>query len=158
MTFTLVEEGPLTKILAKGVGSHAAWPQGGTNAITGLLALLDQLPLAQGGAKDAIHALTQLLPHGDYLGKALGIAQSRRDLGGADPLLYPAGDTPTGLEGRFDSRVPLCAAKENCSDVAEAAFARTASPCPVRCMPLTTRPPNRPLSRPCSSAMRATPA
>lgn len=124
VTFTLVEEGPLTKILTKGVGSHAAWPQGGTNAITGLLALLDQLPLAQGGAKDAIHALTQLLPHGDYLGKALGIAQSdaiSEELTLSFTLLEI---TPTGLEGRFDSRVPLCAAKENCSDVAEAAFAR----------------------------------
>ena len=30
--------------------------------------------------------------------------------------------TDTGLEGRFDSRVPLCATEENCLEVARAAF------------------------------------
>ena len=60
----------------------------------------------------------------ELVGKALGIAQSdaiSEELTLSFTLLEI---TPTGLEGRFDSRVPLCAAKENCSDVAEAAFAR----------------------------------
>lgn len=114
----------LTVIEAKGAASHAAFPQGGNNAITGLLTLLDHLPLAPGGAKDAIHALTVLFPHGDSAGKALGIAQQdeiSHDLTVAFSLLEI---TETGLKGQFDSRVPICANRENCADVAQAAFAK----------------------------------
>lgn len=122
--FHLSQENGLTVITAKGTASHAAWPGGGNNAITGLLALLDCLPLADGGAKEAVHALTLLLPHGDSAGKALGIAQSdeiSEDLTVAFSLLEI---TETGLEGRFDARVPICATQENCADAAQAAFAK----------------------------------
>lgn len=124
VSFDLSEENGLTVIKARGEASHAAFPSSGNNAITGLLALLDRLPLAEGGAKEAIRALNVLLPHGDSSGKALGIAQEDQvshDLTLAFSLLEITG---TGLEGRFDSRVPICATKENCADVAEAAFAR----------------------------------
>lgn len=123
VNFSLNSENGLTVIEAKGTASHAAFPQGGNNAITGLLALLDRLPL-NGGAKDAIHALTKLFPHGDSAGKALGIAQGdelSHDLTVAFSLLEM---DETGLRGQFDSRVPICATKANCADVAEAAFAK----------------------------------
>ena len=124
VTFTLVEEGPLTKILAKGVGSHAAWPQGGTNAITGLLHLLCSLPLAKVGSTAALRALSALFPHGDCAGKALGIAQSD-ELSGALTLAFSLLTVNgTGLEGQFDSRVPICANDENCRAAAEASFSK----------------------------------
>lgn len=117
----LVEDG-LTVIRAKGSGSHAAWPNGGNNALTGLLTLLVQLPLADGPCKEALEQLNTLLPHGDYLGKALGIAQ-REDVAGDLTVAFTLLEvTDTGLEGRFDSRVPLCATRENCLEVARAAF------------------------------------
>ncbi len=121
VSFTLTEQNGLTHIAAKGVGSHAAWPQGGVNAITGLLTLLNRLPL-NGGASKAIQDLLALLPHGDYSGKALGIAQAdeiSQNLTLAFTLLEI---NPTGLKGRFDARVPICATKANCSHVAQAAF------------------------------------
>lgn len=121
VTFTVTDRDGMTHIAAKGVGSHAAWPQGGVNAITGLLTLLGRLPLT-GGAAEAIADLNALLPHGDYSGKALGIAQAdevSEDLTLAFSLLEI---TATGLEGRFDGRVPICANKENCADIAQAAF------------------------------------
>lgn len=124
VNFSLNSENGLTVITAKGTASHAAFPQGGNNAITGLLTLLGRLPLAPGGAKDAIHALTELFPHGDSAGKALGIAQGdelSHDLTVAFSLLEM---DETGLRGQFDSRVPICATKANCSDVARAAFAK----------------------------------
>ena len=120
--FHTSEKDGLTVIRAKGTASHAAFPSGGNNAITGLLTLLDHLPLAKGGAKEAIHALNKLFPHGDSAGKALGIAQSdeiSHELTAAFSLLEI---TPTGLEGRVDCRVPICATKANCADVAQAAF------------------------------------
>ena len=52
--------------------SHAAYPEGGVNAITGLLTLLGRLNL-KGGAAAAIADLNVLFPHGDYLG-TMGIS------------------------------------------------------------------------------------
>ncbi len=120
--FTFAHEDGLTVIRAKGEASHAAWPEGGNNAITGLVALLCALPLAEGGCKEALDGLNALLPHGDYTGRALGIAQEEPVAG---PLtvafsLLEVGEA--GLEGRFDSRVPLCASEDNCLNVAKAAF------------------------------------
>ena len=77
--FTLSLEEGLTVIRAKGTGSHAAWPEGGNNAVTGLISLLCSLPLAEGPCKDYLNVLNTLMPHGDYYGKALGIAQGAID-------------------------------------------------------------------------------
>ena len=120
--FTFAHENGLTVIRAKGEGSHAAWPEGGNNAVTGLVALLCALPLADGPCKDALKDLNALLPHGDYLGRALGIAQEEPVAGPLTVAFTLLEVTDTGLEGRFDSRVPLCATEENCLQVAKAAF------------------------------------
>ena len=120
--FTFSHEDGLTVIRAKGEGYHAAWPQAGNNAITGLIALLCALPLADGPCKDALGDLNTLLPHGDYLGRALGIAQEEPVAGPLTLAFTLLEVTDTGLEGRFDSRVPLCATQENCLKVAQAAF------------------------------------
>ena len=121
VSLTVEELDGMTHIIAKGEGSHAAMPEAGVNAITGLLTLLGELPLVGGGA-EAVKALNELFPHGDCHGNALGIAQRdeiSEHLTVAFSLLEM---TATGMEGRFDSRVPVCATKENCSDVVEAAF------------------------------------
>jgi succinyl-diaminopimelate desuccinylase len=120
--FSYALEDGLTIIHAKGTGSHAAWPEGGNNAITGLLALLCALPLADGPCKEALNQLNELMPHGDYLGRALGIAQSEPIAGPLTLSFTLLEVTDTGLEGRFDSRVPLCATEENCLNVARKAF------------------------------------
>jgi succinyl-diaminopimelate desuccinylase len=121
VTFILTLQNGLTHIAAKGIPSHAAFPSGGVNAITGLLTLLGQLPLT-GGAAQAIAHLNALFPHGDYLGKALGIAQ-QDEISDELTLAFSLLEfTPTGMTGRFDSRVPICATRQNCSDVVEAAF------------------------------------
>ena len=86
------------------------------------MALLCALPLADGPYKDALKDLNALLPHGDYLGRALGIAQEEPVAGPLTVAFTLLEVTDTGLEGRFDSRVPLCATEENCLQVAKAAF------------------------------------
>ena len=120
--FTFAHEDGLTVIRAKGEASHAAWPEGGNNAITGLVALLCALPLAEGGCKEALDGLNALLPHGDYTGRALGIAQEEPVAGPLTVAFSLLEVDETGLEGRFDSRVPLCASEDNCLNVAKAAF------------------------------------
>ena len=120
--FTYAIEDGLTIVHAKGTGSHAAWPEGGNNAITGLVALLSSLPLADGPCKQYLTAINELMPHGDYYGKALGIAQVEPIAGKLTLSFTLLEVTDTGLEGRFDSRVPLCATEENCLNVAKAAF------------------------------------
>ena len=122
ITFTFGEEDGLTVVRAKGTGSHAAWPEGGNNAITGLIALLCTLPLADGPCKDYLNALNALMPHGDYYGKAIGIAQEEPISGKLTVAFTLLEITETGLKGLFDSRVPLCATESNCLNVAKAAF------------------------------------
>ncbi len=122
ITFTFAHEEGLTVIRAKGTGSHAAFPQGGNNAITGLISLLLALPLADGGARAALADLNALLPHGDWKGRALGIAQEEPVAGPLTLAFSLLEVTDTGLKGCFDSRVPLCATEDNCLKVARAAF------------------------------------
>jgi len=120
--FTFAHENGVTVIKAKGESSHAAWPEGGNNAITGLIALLCALPLAPGGCRDALNDLNALIPHGDCKGRAMGIAQEEPVAGHLTVAFSLLEVTETGLEGHFDSRAPLCATEENCRNVAKAAF------------------------------------
>ena len=120
--FTFTAENGLTAVHAKGEAAHAAMPEGGNNAITGLIALLCALPLADGPCKEALRGLNALIPHGDCYGRAMGIAQKEPVAGPLTVAFSLLEVTEAGLEGRFDSRAPLCATEENCRDVAKAAF------------------------------------
>ena len=123
-SYELKEEGDDLRILCHGKGAHASTPEEGNNAITALLELLCTLPLAKVGSTAALHALNALFPHGDWGGKALGVAQSD-EISGVLTLAFSLLEiTETGLRGQFDSRVPICANEENCKAAAEASFAR----------------------------------
>ena len=124
VTYVLTERGDDLHILCKGKGAHASTPEEGVNAITGLIHLLCALPLAKVGSTAALHALNALFPHGDYAGKALGIAQAD-EMSGPLTLAFSLLElNDTGLSGQFDSRVPVCANEDNCKAVTEAAFAK----------------------------------
>ena len=124
VTYALTERGDDLHILCKGKGAHASTPEEGNNAITGLIHLLCALPLAKVGSTAALHALNALFPHGDYAGKALGIAQAD-EMSGPLTLAFSLLElNDTGLSGQFDSRVPVCANEDNCKAVTEAAFAK----------------------------------
>ena len=68
--FFLQTEDAALRIRAEGVGAHAATPQQGNNALTGLLTLLARLPLAPSAQTRAVQALSRLFPHGDWQGRA----------------------------------------------------------------------------------------
>jgi succinyl-diaminopimelate desuccinylase len=111
------------EISVHGKQAHAASPWNGTNGITALLGILSALPLADCASTRAASNLHALLPHGDWRGEALGIAQ-RDDISGELTVAFSLLSlTESGIQGRFDSRVPLCADAGNCQRVAEERFA-----------------------------------
>lgn len=105
-----------------GKSAHASTPDEGANAITALIRILSLMPLAPCDSSDAIAALNRLLPHGDLEGNALGIAQ-KDELSGTLTLAFSILElNEDGMNGIFDSRVPICATEKNCQDVAQGAL------------------------------------
>ena len=110
------------KLTAIAKGCHAAEPETGVNANTALIRVLSGLPLADCGSTEALRALDKLLPHGDYYGKALGIARADDVTGPLTCSFTQIDFTDTGLNGLCDCRVPVCANEENCKAVADKAM------------------------------------
>ena len=76
ITFTFTHENGLTVIRGQGRGLPCRLAGGGpTTPSPGWWPVLCALPLADSPCKDALRDLNTLLPHGDHLGRALGIAQ-----------------------------------------------------------------------------------
>ena len=111
-----------TEIAVKGLAAHASTPELGVNGITALIRLLLALPLAEHPGRDALEKLDALMPHGDSAGNALGIAMKDEVSGPLTLAFSLLKLSETGLEGSFDSRVPICATEENCRLKASAAF------------------------------------
>ncbi len=102
-----------TKITAIGTGAHAAHPDDGNNALTGLLTYLTRLPLAPCGQVTVLHKLLELIPHGDVHGAGLGIAMEDAISGKLTLAFSLLKVTEDQLDGTFDSRCPLCSNEEN---------------------------------------------
>ncbi len=115
--FMIGQEGGLCRITAIGVGAHASTPEDGKNAVTALLALLDRLPLAPCAQTRVLKALAGLQPHGDLHGAALGVDMEDEVSGRLTLVLSIIKMTETGLDGEFDSRVPVCGNEENVLEV-----------------------------------------
>lgn len=107
-----VPEG-LTRITAVGTGAHAAHPEDGNNALTGLLTYLTRLPFADCEQITAIHKLLALIPHGDVRGYNLGIAMEDEISGQLTLAFSLLNVTDSQLEGTFDSRCPICSNEDN---------------------------------------------
>ena len=127
--YVMTEAEKGTRIRCRGVSAHASTPEEGNNAITALLALLNKLPLADCGSTQAIRRLAALFPHGDWAGETLGIAQEDEVSGPLTVAFSLLELDETGLTGRFDARVPVCANEKNCREVVEKAFAQAGFQC-----------------------------
>lgn len=106
-------------ITVHGKQAHAAMPEEGVNGLTALLSILAALPLADCKSTRAIRALAEALPHGDYLGKAMGIAREDELSGPLTVSFTLLSVTKTGLRAQLDSRVSVSANEENCRQVVE---------------------------------------
>lgn len=111
--FAFSQEGGSVKITAEGVNAHAAYPEGGNNALTGLLALIARLPLADCSQTDCLKKLLELIPHGDLYGESLGVAMEDEISGKLTLAFSMLNVTEEGLEGYFDSRCPICSTEDN---------------------------------------------
>jgi succinyl-diaminopimelate desuccinylase len=113
IAFQFVVNGAICEITAVGAGAHAARPQEGNNAITGLLTFLCRLPLAECAQKECLKKLLALMPHGDVNGKALGVAMADEVSGLLTLAFSMLTVDASGLRGQFDSRVPVCGNEDN---------------------------------------------
>lgn len=121
--YVLEDKDGKCEITAVGFGAHAASPETGINALTGLIEFLCELPLAKSEAVEKLNVLKKLMPHGDSKGEGLGVAMSD-DISGALTLTFSMMDwNETGFTAQFDSRCPICANNENMRDVCAKAFA-----------------------------------
>ena len=101
-------------LTVKGIGAHGSKPHMGKNALTCLIYLLSLLPLAEGGMKDVILKLSKLFPYGVHDGSGLGVNMSD-EVSGPLTLSFNKAEFKNGhFLGIYDSRVPVCAAKNNC--------------------------------------------
>jgi len=124
VVFSAKAEGDGCRILAKGTGGHASTPAVGNNALTALLKLLSALPLAECDSTRAIRSLTELFPHGDHAGKALGM-NVEDEVSGPTTLTFSLLKLDeAGFEGRFDSRTAISANDANTRLPVEGAFTR----------------------------------
>ncbi len=111
--FSFVPEDNFVIITAEGRGAHASTPEEGNNAITGLLTLLCRLPFAPCAQIDVIKKIAALMPHGDVNGTALGV-DMEDELSGRLTLAFTMLTVEAaGVDGEFDSRVPVCGNEEN---------------------------------------------
>ncbi len=116
-TFALAAEQAGVRIEAKGVGAHASRPGDGCNAITALIHLLTALPLADCEAVRRLRTVEAVFPHGDWSGKAAGVAMED-ELSGATTISFDIFHfSLTGLRGEFDCRASILANDENLRDV-----------------------------------------
>jgi len=111
--FVFSQEDARIRITAEGANAHAAHPEGGNNALTGLLTLVVRLPLEECGQIACLKGLLGLIPHGDLYGEGLGIAMEDEISGKLTLAFSMLNVTDTGLEGYFDSRCPICSTEEN---------------------------------------------
>ena len=105
---------------AQGVGAHAAFPEGGNNAITATLDLLASMHLAPCDQREKLEALSILFPHGDWEGAGLGVKMADEISGPLTLSLNILHVTASGLSAQFDSRCPICANDENMKNVVAA--------------------------------------
>ena len=117
VVFTMEQEADGIHLLAEGKPAHAASPQMGNNALTALLLLLSRVPFSSEELRTRFLRLTELFPHGDWRGAALGVDHEDALSGCLTLSLNLFSFDGKTLSGSFDCRAPLCANEENTGDV-----------------------------------------
>ncbi len=117
--FSLTEKDGLTQISALGISSHAAHPEGGNNAQTALIHLINLLPLTENEVTLSFKALETLFPHKETDGTSAGVKMSD-EISGALTLNFGVLHFCDGvIRGSLDLRCPIPANEENVKRVIE---------------------------------------
>ena len=121
--FDFVSDGAVTTVTATGTGAHASTPEVGNNALTGLLVFLRMLAFAPCEQIDMVRKAAALIPHGDVTGQTLGVSMED-EISGKLTLSFNMLTVDAGnLDGKFDSRVPVCGNDDNVLEVVRSRMA-----------------------------------
>lgn len=115
--FEVAMEGQVGIIIAKGKSAHAANPEKGNNAITGLIKLLITMPFPRSEGFNQLKAFYQYFPHGDWLGKHIGVSMYDEFANDLTLSINLLDYDENRMEIHFDCRAPLCATNENVRDI-----------------------------------------
>lgn len=122
VSFSVEDENGNIRISALGVSSHAAHPEGGNNAQTALIQLINSIGLSDNEAAAAFSSLGKLFPHKETDGNSIGVKMSD-DVSGSLTLNFGVLKFEDGIfEGSLDLRCPLCANEDNVKTVIEKAL------------------------------------
>ena len=114
----------LTALTVHGKGAHAAFPSGGANAQSALVAFLCTLPLANARLKEQLCKLQTILPYGETDGDSLGI-KMEDEVSGALTAAFTTMSYEDGiLRCGLDIRSPIMGNEENVAKPANEAFAK----------------------------------
>lgn len=127
------------EIIAQGSQGHASMPERYNNALTALLELLCALPLENSQAQEMLKKLQAYFPHGDWQGKAAGIAVSDEESGELTMTLNILNFQDGKLSFAWDSRVPVSGKDEELDQLAQAltadGYTMEVSHRPPHCVP-----------------------
>jgi len=123
MTYETQWDGDCCTITAVGEGAHASTPEAGNNALTGLLVLLCSLPFAECEQVKLLHNVADLMPHGDVHGTTLGVDMEDAVSGRITLAFSMLTVDASGIDGQFDSRVPVCGNDDNVLNAIKAKMA-----------------------------------
>ncbi len=106
------------QIVVIGTETHVGAPQRGNNALTGMLDLLCGLMDGENnGALEQLRTLHKVFPHGDYTGKAAGIARKTEDSGELYCTLNIFHYRTESMDGSFDCKTPMGTTESNSRDI-----------------------------------------
>lgn len=108
LSFEITEHGENVLIECTGKAAHASTPEGGANAVTGLLALLSRLPLAECGQSGIIRGLAAQFPFGECDGASCGLKASDEKSGALTCVFSIFSMSETACGGCVDVRFPTC--------------------------------------------------
>lgn len=104
--FISEEIGGIVRITAHGRSAHASTPEGGINAVTALISLINRLDIS-GGQAEILHGLEKAFPFGETDGASVGL--KAEDKTGATTLVFSIFDMENGeCHGTVDVRFPTC--------------------------------------------------
>ena len=103
-------------IQVNGESCHSSTPENGKNALTGLLELISKLKL-KGKTAECLEKLSLLYPYRSYHGEGAGIDLQDEKSGRITSSLNMLNTNGGKINGVVDSRIPLCADKNNYDDV-----------------------------------------
>lgn len=119
VNYSFTEEDNRIRLELEGVSAHGSTPEHGINPITAMLRILSSMPFAKSSGFDYICSLNKIYPHGDFVGKALGIEMKDELSGHLSMTLNMLTYGEDSLTGSFDCRSPICGNEFNVLSVLE---------------------------------------